>query len=174
MKQKQASKRVYNPEALLRVAQLQVTSQGLHGVTEDGKTIIDVHHPQHPQTRWRGDNPISLGFLPHYEQMRARFGPHIADGLAGENIIIACDGLPDVGREFFIENAEGQRIHLTQVIPAPPCAEFSAFCLGGTPSAGELRAALEFLDGGRRGYYALPQLGEARRFVCPGDVLYTV
>jgi len=174
MKQGQAPHRVYNPAPLLRVAQLQVTDQGLHGITEAGDSIMDVHHAQHPHTRWRGDNTISVGFLPHYEQMRARFGPHMADGLAGENILIACDGSPDIGCDFFIEDSEGQRLHLSQVIPAPPCAEFSAFCLGRTPSATELKNVLQFLDGGRRGYYALPQLGGARFFVRPGDTLYTV
>lgn len=173
MKQGQAPHRVYDPSPLLRVPQLHVTDQGVYGITETGETIIDVHHAQHPQTRWRGDNVISVGFLPHYEQMRARFGPHIGDGLAGENILIACDGMPDVGRDFFIEGSQGQRLHLVQVTPAPPCAEFSAFCLGRMPSVSEMKKTLQFLDDGRRGYYALPQLGEACFFIRPGDVLYT-
>jgi len=173
MKQGQSPNRVYDPSALLRVAQLRVTSEGLHGITEAGQVVMDVHHQQHPQTRWRGDNTVSVGFLPYYEQLRARFGGHMVDGVAGENILVACEVPPDMGRMLYVEDAEGQRFALAQVIPAPPCAEFSAFCLGRTPPASELKAALQFLDNGRRGYYALPQLTEARFFAAEGDAVYT-
>ena len=148
----------YDPSPLLVVSRLLLTKRGPIGITADGERIIDVHHADHPASRYRGENGISLGFTSHYQTMRTRFGPHLRDGIAGENILIE-----DVGREFRLDElAEGvaikvasdQLILLAEIEVAAPCTPFSQFAAGDTLSKQALKETLQFLHYGRRGFYA--------------------
>jgi hypothetical protein len=153
--------RRYDPAPLRSVPAISLSPAGVVGLVEDGETIVDVHHHDHPASKNRGgENGISLGFTPHYLAMRQRFGPHLADGIAGENILIAVDQRfqeEDLASGVVIEGADGRRLELRQVIVAAPCVEFSRYALkfpdGARPDA-TVTEALRFLDAGMRGFYA--------------------
>ncbi|MDQ3653860.1 MAG: hypothetical protein M3457_02115, partial [Chloroflexota bacterium] len=89
----------YNPEFIRPVPELRLDDGGVTGL--DGEDIADVHHRDHPRSKWRGENGVSVGFTGHYARMRDRFGPHLVDGIAGENILV------DAQREFAEEEVAG-------------------------------------------------------------------
>ena len=166
--------RIYRTSPIAKMKHLKLTEKGVIGVNSYGQTVIDVHNETHPQTRYRGGNKVSFGFMQQYERMRGRFGDHIKDGYAGENIIIDADidilNL-DSNRRFFIKH-EDSLIELTNVVSAPPCRPFSVFCLEVPQCATDIKAALQFLSNGTRGYYAEVVLAdEANYLVQAGDSL---
>ncbi len=153
----------YDPSPLLVVRHLMLTSGGCIGITESGEQIIDVHHQDHPDSRNRGDNNISFSFTSHYLAMRDKFGHHLVDGCAGENILIEAD------KEFSIDELHygiaiqaaptGELIHLIDVCIATPCLPFSRFAAQYTSL--QVKEPLQFLHHGKRGFYAAlnsPQL----------------
>lgn len=152
----------YDPAPLLAVPRLRLAPAGAIGLTDDGHELVDVHHTAHPATLNRGGkNGVSLGFTSHYQAMRAHLGPHITDGVAGENILIAASHifrLADLGEELLIQGDDGRQVRLGRLLVAAPCVEFSRFaCVAIEPlSAEALRPTLQFLDGGMRGFYASP------------------
>ena len=158
--------RRYDPAPIRSVPVMSLTPAGVVGLADDGKTIVDVHHNDHPDSKNRdGENGISLGFTTHYAAMRDRFGEHLNDGVAGENILIAVDRLfstADLASGVVIEDTNGMRLELRPVIVAAPCVEFSRYALkfpdGARPDA-TVTEALRFLDAGMRGFYAT-YLGE--------------
>ncbi len=167
----------YDPSPIHAVPFLQVTSQGVRGETEAGEALLDVHHQDHPSSKnRRGENGISLGFTSHYDAMRTHFGQHLTDGIAGENILIGTDqmiGEDDLASGIVIVTAEGNQIHLTEIIPAAPCVEFSRFALRFPEEArpdATVTEALQFLSDGMRGYYARYHGPDAR--VAAGDLVY--
>jgi len=148
----------YDPVALRAVPTLDFDGQGVVG--RDGEaTFADVHHPDHPQTKCRGTNAISIGFTSHYALMRDRFGEHVIDGIAGENIVVETDhpvSLADIGNGVIILATDGRRLRLPCVMAATPCLPFTRFALGLPPDQKldrTVTGALQFLDGGTRGYY---------------------
>lgn len=173
MKIGEGEARHYRPDPLQQVDQLLLTVEGIMGLCDDGTEIIDVHHERHTQSRFRGDNKISLGFLPHYEAMRQRFGSHLEDGDGGENILIETSLDPtseNIGeRLVIVSQADGNQIEMRSVIPAPPCREFSIFCNQRDLSAKELRDTLQFLSAGRRGFYAELIESDCQCLVRAGD-----
>lgn len=150
--------RTYDPAPLLRVARLRLTPLGVLGITEAGETLLDVHHSEHPQTRNRGhQNGVSFGFTGHYDAIRERYGAHHADGISGENIIIAGDAafLPDDGAgRLVIQRGATPLLRLREVFAAAPCEPFSRYIAGGRLPGAAMKATLRFLADGRRGYYA--------------------
>ena len=128
--------------------------------------MLDAHHPAHPRSRNRGGNGISVGFSGHYDAIRARCGDRATPGVAGENVIVAHDGIvapADIAAGLAIETAAGLLL-LDHVIPAPPCAEFSRWIMAfpeGTPPDRSVTETLQFLGDGMRGFYAVPA-GSAR------------
>jgi hypothetical protein len=173
LKTGESGNRLYSPQHILRVPRLRLTSEGVFGMLDDGEQVMDVHHPQHPKTRNRGDNGVSFGFLPYYAEMRERFGHHLEDGMAGENILIEMGHLPvEAPRLLVIEDSVGQRCYLRQITPAPPCKPFSFFCLRRHVEAQEMKATLQWLDGGRRGYYAAPEIDEFQAMIQAGDGVF--
>lgn len=159
LKQGEKPHRYYDPAPLLVVEHLLLTPEGVIGVTSEGEQLIDVHHAAHPESRNAGVNGISLGFTSHYRAMRARFGAHLADGLAGENILVETDEEflgATLGGRVGLQTWEGGVIYLEHLRVAAPCVEFSRFALDEllSVSAAALREALLFLDRGRRGFYA--------------------
>lgn len=140
--------RVYDPSPLQQVTALEVTPRGVVG---DG--ILDVHHADHPDTRFRGGNGLSVMTASRYAVLRERYGAHLVDGVAGESLLLDTEHLEDLSGPLLLDTPEGL-LELTGR-PAEPCVEFTRFVLqrpvGDTGP--EVRAALADLDGGARGYY---------------------
>jgi hypothetical protein len=147
----------YDPAALRVVPGLRLTPKGVIGLV-DGQELLDVHHADHEYSRNRSSNGISINFSAHYERMRDRFSPRLATGCAGENILVASDRVIEpaaLARGLVIETGAGVKARLTQVSVAHPCRSFSSYALKleDALTEGALKEALQFLDGGTRGFY---------------------
>ena len=167
--------RSYDPTPLLTVPRLQLTSDGVYGICGDGTAIVDVHNTQHPRSRNREDNFISMGFTGHYAAMRSQLSDHLTDGIAGENIIVQYDGIltpEQLGKEVFIETQHGERIALDAVLPIPPCEPFSRFAANRSLSAPEMKATLQFLSDGTRGFYM--RIATDTAFIQAGDTVWGI
>ena len=144
-----ATTRVYNPEPLLEVSELEI---GPRGVIGDG--VLDVHHADHPDSRnVKLLNGISVMTVSRYRALRERYGERLVDGIAGESLLLDTEHLEDLSGRLVLETG-GEQLAFDS-IPAPPCVEFSRFVIGrGAGDVGpEVMAALDDLDGGARGYY---------------------
>lgn len=168
----------YDPAPLQIVEALELTPEGVFGITESGRRIVDVHHVHHPDSHnHNGKNGVSVGFTHHYATMREQFGPHLTDGIAGENILIETDtiiGLNDLGQTLAIRSEEtGMLFTLTNLKVAAPCVEFSQFSANhGQPmEAQQLKATLQFLNAGRRGFYATAVVQDRPMIVRAGDMV---
>ncbi len=154
-------RRWYDPAPIRAVPMLTLNENGVIGRTETGDTILDVHNATHPATKNQtGINGISVGFTSHYGAMRERFGDHLVDGIAGENILVATEWMfteADFAAGIRIETDDGATIDLAQIIIAEPCVEFSRYALRyplDTPTDRAVTDALTFLREGVRGFYA--------------------
>ena len=153
--------RRYDPAPIRSVSAISLSPAGVIGLVEHGESIVDVHHRDHPSSKNRGgENGISLGFTAHYLAMRQRFGQHLRDGIAGENILIEVDRqfqVEDLANGVVVKGADERPLELRPVIVAAPCVEFSRYALkfpdDGRPDA-TVTEALRFLDAGMRGFYA--------------------
>ena len=165
--------RIYSTDNIQTVQALHLTPKGVMG-RQNGQELLDVHHTDHPRSRSRGDNGISLGFTSHYGRMRQRFGDHLTIGCAGENIIVETAvsfTLNHLTNGIIIQTADGQQIHLNQVAVMLPCLPFSKFSLQtANPPAERLKETLQFLGNGMRGFSAV-LMGETA-VVHPGDKLF--
>jgi hypothetical protein len=171
----------YDPAPLLGVDSLLLTPSGVVGLMADGGRLVDVHNALHPATKnQRGLNDISIGFTSHYRAMRDRFGPHMADGCAGENILVEADDsftLADLAGRLAIQNpATGEIVYLSDLIVAAPCAPFSHFAANQGPQlpAEVLKQTLQFLNDGRRGFYVQLAEGQREGRVQAGDRVFVV
>ncbi|MBA2776895.1 MAG: hypothetical protein H0U31_09225 [Chloroflexia bacterium] len=167
----------YDPSPIRAVPALRLDDGGVTGV--DLREIADVHHRDHPQSKHRPENGVSFGFTGHYRQMRSRFGGHLVDGVAGENILVDAAGIftsADVMHGFVIVSARGP-VALTSVEYAKPCVEFSKFCSGYARDRRPdlvITETLQFLNLGTRGFYATlePTPGAPPPLVALGDLVY--
>lgn len=153
--------RRYDPAPLRAVSSLRITPAGVVASDADDAPLIDVHHRDHPASKnHEGVNGISLGFTGHYRAMRDRFGPHLVDGIAGENILIEADrqfDAEELAHGVVISDENGHLLPLQQVIVAAPCAEFTRFAMRFPDDARPdptVTKALQFLHNGMRGFYA--------------------
>jgi hypothetical protein len=173
-------RRWFDPAPLLSVPALALSADGVVGLPPDGEPVVDVHNRVHPQTRHGSGNGISLGFTSHYAGMRARFGERLADGVAGENILVQTERdftRGDLPPRVAIEG-EGGLVRLEGVRVIEPCVEFSRYALGrlGRPAESLERVdpsvteTLVFLRFGMRGYCATYATGPIT--VRLGDRLY--
>jgi hypothetical protein len=169
----------YDPTPLLTIENLLLSPDGVIGVTADGKRVIDVHHIGHPASRnHKGVNGVSIGFTTHYEAMRSKFGDHLVDGCAGENILVEADdilGLADLGKRLAIQTQKtGELIYLTCLKVAAPCVEFSQFAAshGMALPANQLKETLQFLDAGKRGFYATVVGQDSEMMIQAGDKVF--
>lgn len=164
---------------LTAVDALRITADGVEGMDENGSTLTDVHNANHPESKFRADNAVSIGFTGHYATMRARFGNHLSDGIAGENIIVGNEGiisLEMLENGIVIVGSQGE-VRIGPWVILHPCAPFTKFCLG---LPGETRPdrrvteGLQFLEHGLRGFSAVygPNLPPAEIRV--GDTVYAV
>jgi hypothetical protein len=153
--------RRYDPSPLRTVPELFVATAGVSAPGEHVEPLIDVHNAEHPASKnARGVNGVSLGFTSHYAAMRERFGPHLTDGIAGENILIEAGGIfkaEDFARGAVIVCDDGRQFALERVIIAAPCVEFTRYALRFPDHAKPDRTVtegLQFLHEGMRGFYA--------------------
>ena len=152
-----APQRRYDPEPILAVGQLAVAPDGVFGFEPQRGWIVDIHHRAHPATKNPdGQNGISLGFTGHYDAMRERFGDRIELGCAGENVIVARPGritLEDLLGGVAVVTAAGEEVvRLVVLDVAHPCRPFTGWALGAIVENDVLKAQLQFLDGGMRGF----------------------
>jgi hypothetical protein len=153
--------RRYDPAPIQSVPAISLSATGVVGLAENGESIVDVHHRAHPSSKNRdGENGISLGFTAHYLAMRRRFGEHLRDGIAGENILIEVDRqfpVEDLANGVVVEGTGGMPLELRPVNVAAPCVEFARYALrfpDDTRPDATVTEALRFLDAGMRGFYA--------------------
>jgi hypothetical protein len=178
LKQGQRPQRYYDPAPLLVVERLLLAPGGVSAVSADGEPIIDVHHAAHPESKNRsGTNGISIGLTSHYRAMRDRYGAHLTDGCAGENILVESDhvwSIDELGAALVIHCADGQMVALASLTTAAPCVEFSRFAhLSAEPlTSDQLRTTLQFLDGGMRGFYARLANGQPDAEIRAGDRVF--
>jgi hypothetical protein len=152
--------RYYDPSPLLPVSRLLLTDRGVIGITDENTHIVDAHNADHVYSRNKeGVYRISVGFTSHYKTMRDKFGERLADGIAGENILVETDqvqGLSDLEKGIAIQlAATGQFVHLKEVMVAAPCLPFSHFAATkDEPLSNEqIKETLQFLHNGCRGFY---------------------
>ena len=166
LKPGERGQRVYDPAPLLQVDELEIGPRGVRGVV-GAERVLDVHHADHPDSRNRRlANGLSVLPQAHYAALRARYGDHLADGAAGESLLLDTAGPlteDDLAGDLVLETADRPGLQLSGATAAPPCVEFSRFALRMPVGAVDdrLRTALADLDGGARGFY-LAVAGEGR------------
>jgi hypothetical protein len=153
--------RRYDPSPLRPIPALEVSTAGVVALDEDGSCLIDIHNQQHPASKnVRGVNGLSFGFTTHYAKMRERFGPHLTNGIAGENILIQTDrtfGAEELAGGVLIEGIFGRRLELSSIVVAAPCVEFTRYAMRISDIAQpdkSVTEGLQFLHNGMRGFYA--------------------
>lgn len=163
------------------VNSLLITSKGIEANTPESEHMLDIHHLDHPDKAYDDDDLICIGFTSHYEAMRDRFGKHMGDGSAGENIIIESDQEvweEDIGPHLAIENKDtGQMMVLDMVSFAAPCEEFSHYAAQSQDKrlpAEDLKDILKFLNKGRRGFLLVLRVGQEPAMIQPGDSVFAV
>ena len=171
----------YDPSRRVVVDSLQISPLGIESITPDGEHMLDIHHIDHPDKKYDNDDLVCIGFSSHYAAMRARFGEHMVDGVAGENIIIQAEKEiwpEELGQRIGFESSETGDITFLDVVKfAAPCEEFSHFAAQSQHQrlpAAELKATLQFLGNGRRGYLLVLSDGHEPVNVQPGDRVFVV
>ncbi|MBC8335203.1 MAG: MOSC domain-containing protein [Anaerolineales bacterium] len=171
----------YDVSRRVEVDRIQITSNGIEATTPDGEHVLDIHHLDHPDKAYDDDDLVCIGFTSHYEAMRKKFGDHMVDGSAGENIIIEYDQEvweEDIGQQLAIENMEsGERMLLEFVSYATPCAEFSHFAADSQDMPLEkekLKETLQFLHKGRRGFLLVMRGDQQTAIVQAGDRVFAI
>lgn len=171
----------YDESRRIEVDKLLITPLGIEAEIAGGEHVLDIHHINHPDKAYDNDDLISIGFTSHYEAMRQRFGKHMLDGVAGENIIIENDQevwMDDLGQQIAIESTETGRITLMDVVEfAAPCEEFSHFVAQSQDKrlpAAELKSILQFLNNGRRGFLLVLTEGQEMATVRSGDQVFAL
>lgn len=171
----------YDASRRVVVDRLKITPLGIEAVDADGKQVLDIHHINHPDKAYGDDDLVCIGFSSHYNAMRERFGDHMVDGIAGENIIIEYDQEvwpEDLGGQIGIENVHtGEMALLDMVSFAAPCHEFSHFAARSQQEklpAEELKSVLQFLGNGRRGFLLVLNDRHDEVTVQPGDRVFVV
>jgi len=170
----------YDATRRVEVESLIITPLGIEAHLSDRELVLDIHHIKHPDKSYK-DDLVCIGFTSHYAAMRERFGGHMQDGTAGENIIIECEReiwLDDLGQQVVIENAEtSRRTYLNILRIATPCIEFSHFAANSQHQrlpANELKRILQFLNHGRRGFLLDLAEGQAAATVRAGDRVFAI
>jgi MOSC domain-containing protein YiiM len=171
----------FDPTHRLAADCLTVTPEGISVNLPGGETILDVHHRDHPAGRHKPDNAVSISFSAHYREMQARFGAHMVDGSAGENILIDFKDevwLDDLGKLLLFENPEtGETALLAVNRIAAPCEPFTHFAADSQdrplPSE-ELKEHLQFLGAGRRGFLLSLHPSQTQAFIRPGDQVFVL
>lgn len=152
------AERRYRTDPIVPVEKLKLSRHGAVGIL-GAHELMDVHHQHHRAGKNEdGKHGVSLGFTSHYRLMQQKFGEHMVLGCAGENLIVEVSKritVDLVGRGLVLLDRQGRpKGQLRDVVVAHPCRPFARFALGDPPSGtDDLKDALEFLDGGTRGFY---------------------
>ena len=164
---------------MLSVEQLRITPEGASAQLADGQTALDMHNQLHADSHYIDSNAISFGFTSHYARMRERFGDHMCDGVAGENILIEVEeavDLADIVRGLAVRSAStGETVYFGDLHVAPPCVEFSRFALQDEmveENRRTVKDTLQFLNDGMRGFYATPVIAGNSQIISVGDHVY--
>lgn len=172
-------RRWFEPGPITRVMALRVDGDGVTGIGTNGELIVDVHNRAHPESKFRGENGVSVGFTAHYATMRECFGERVTDGIAGENILVESAGVlseDDLAGGLVIVTADGSEVALDEVIVAAPCVEFAKYASGSAPEDPADRVisdAVAFLHHGLRGFYATIAASTPQpAIIRPGDLVY--
>lgn len=149
----------YDATRLVQVDYLNITPLGIESTISEGEHVLDIHHINHPDKKYGDNDLICIGFTSHYDAMREKFGEHMLNGTAGENIIIdySEEVWPaDLSKKLGIENQDSDEMAILEVKRfAAPCVEFSQFCIGNQYEklpATKQKEILKFLGNGRRGF----------------------
>lgn len=150
---------IYTPfDNLKQVNALRLGDGGVSGSPDAEGELLDIHHRDHPESRFRGANGISIGFTAHYDKMRERFGDHLTDGIAAESVLVEARRritLDDLAGGIRITGNDGREVVIPTWEVAHPCSPFSKFCLqypeGKKPDR-QVTEALRFLEDGTRGF----------------------
>ncbi len=168
----------YTPDPhLTHVDALRIDPGGVTGLSGTGETVADVHHRDHPRSRFRGTNGISLLTTAHYAKMRDRFGAHLVDGIAGESVLVESENvleLDDLAHGIVIGEGD-DAISIQQWAVAHPCAPFSRFATRFPDNARpdrRLTEALRFLDNGTRGFYGIIPETHTGAVIHTGSMVY--
>jgi len=171
----------YDPSRRVVVDRLIITSLGIEAITPEGEHVFDIHHISHPEKAYDDDDLVCIGFTSHYAAMRVRFGEHMVDGIAGENIIIDFEQEvwpEDLGQQIGIENADTGHLALLDMVSfAAPCQEFSHFAAQSQYEklpANKLKSILQFLGNGRRGFLLVLGDNQEEVSIRPGDRVFAV
>lgn len=170
----------YTPVPNLRSVQaLHLNADGVEGVDEAGNILPDIHNATHPAAKFSGDNGVSIGFTGHYEKIRDRFGDHMIDGIAGENITVEFDGQVslDMIEKGIVIRGTGDEIRIAPWVILNPCNPFTKFCLqipGETKPDRTVTEGLQFLMNGMRGFSAVYDNDMPPAEIRLGDVVYAV
>lgn len=155
LKRGQKPARWYDASRIRPVDRLHVDADGAVGQVA-GEKLLDAHHTSHPHSRHHGPaSGLSLGFTAHYRAMRASFGEHVRDGVAGENILVESDEVVtrDQLEHAVLRTRDGREVSFLVVQVAEPCVEFSRCVLNLPPGeATSVREPLRQLRGGMRGF----------------------
>jgi len=164
---------VYDPSPLVTVPRVLLSERGVVGVAANGEQIFDVHHVDHPRSRFRGANAISVGFTGHYAAMRKQFGAHVVDGCAAENILIASSGKIALNKPHvwvvLQQAATGEQCVLGQASVAEPCMPFARWVTHHDEPPEHIRTTLQQLRHGMRGFYLNMPPVQQPLVVQPGD-----
>lgn len=169
--------RAYDPAGIRAVGGLLLDDGGVTGLDEAGNALPDVHHRDHPSSKFRGENGVSVGFTSHYAAIRARFPGGLLDGEAGENVLVETDRIwseEELSGRLEITTEVG-RVVLRAVVVADPCVEFARHLLKWPPEARPDRTvgeAVAFLGNGVRGFYA--ELDGTPARIAVGDIVSVV
>lgn len=143
---------------LCQVDALRCDHRGVCGVMADGSLQQDLHHKDHPQSRFRRANDISLMLSGHYAKIREKFGDHMVDGIAGENVLVDFDEIMTIDdlASGIVIGDDDRQLPIEAWRIATPCAPFSRLAakvsLDEKPDR-RVTEALTFLNHGMRGFY---------------------
>lgn len=169
--------RVYTPAPLLSVPTLTLTPTGAEAHLPSGEILLDVHNARHPETRNNeNENALSIGFTHHYELIRQQFGEHVPFASGGENLIVETAQrveLNAVAGGLVIQRAVGSSVPLTNGLVAEPCRPFAGYLLGKMVDGDTLKASVQFLQNGMRGYYFRLDRSESAS-IHVGDTVWAV
>jgi len=167
--------RFYSPAQLLAVPTLTLTPTGAEAHLPSGEVLLDVHNARHPETRNNeNENSLSVGFTHHYTLIRQQFGEQVPFASGGENIIVETASrveLNTVANGLLVKRGEAVLAQFTNVLVAEPCKPFAGYLLGRMVDGNTLKASVQFLQNGMRGYY-LRLVGEAPVKIQVGDEVW--
>lgn len=102
-----------------------VEGAGITALLASG-AVMDVHHASHPANYCRRSaRRLSIMTVGDYERIRDRFGDHVADGTAGENILVDTGDRLGLDGDLTLRTDAGGSVALSGASAATPCVSFA-------------------------------------------------